>query len=218
MTRAKRAYRAGDLFGVPLPDGSFATARILLDVSAQCLEPKKIERSSPLKPFEGAVLVEVYDGIGATASPRVGHVIVPGVFISTRQLAATGKGRWSVVGHVEVDPAGVEFPEALLHADGRVGFVRGEIERVIDIDQSNLDKYRCRPAVVNPAAFVSTCLYYLDRKHLIGFNPELATLASSDLRFTPWRHEIYSFLREDADRSYRDWSNSLGLDLARFYS
>jgi hypothetical protein len=210
-------YRAGDLFAVPLPDGTFATARILLDVSVQCMDPKLAPRSSPLKTFEGSLLVEVYRDVTSEPSGRASDVAIPGVFIIPRQLAVRGKDKWSLTGHIDVDPERVAFPEALHYSSGRVAFSSGEIKRILDVDPSILDRYKTRPSVVNPPALIDACCYYLRRKEIAGSSDELMSLQWSDLRFTDDRDEIYRLMHEDPSRSYYETAKALGFDLARFY-
>ena len=209
-------YRAGDLFSVPLPDGTSASARILLDVTAQCMLPKRVPRTSPLKPFEGTLLVEVYRE-PVTAAGATPAIAIPGVFIDPEPLTARGKDRWSIAGHAAVDPARVAFPEALTYGDHRVRFVAGEIERTIQIDQQHLERFTTRPSFMNPARFVAVCCYYLGRKHLLGEAAEQMTLRKSDLRFNDDRDEIYRYMGEDPAQSYYEAAKAMGFDLARFY-
>ena len=61
------AYKHGDLCSIPLGPRRNVSARILLDVGAQCLRTRQIPVSSPLAAYDGAVLLEVYrdlDGSG----------------------------------------------------------------------------------------------------------------------------------------------------------
>jgi hypothetical protein len=213
-------YRAGDLFAVPLPDGTFATARILLDVSEQGLKPGIIPRSSPLKPFEDALLVEVYRVVTPEPSSQVAAAAIAGVFVAPRQLSSGGKGKWPLTGHLDVDPTTVAFPEGLLHArgsGGRIAFLSGEIERDLELDDGQLERYSARPSVINPPAFVNACCYYLGRKELLGEVAEFMSLRTSDLRFTDDRDEIYRLMHEDPSRSYYDRAKAMGFDLSRFY-
>jgi hypothetical protein len=216
---ARPRYRAGDLFAVPFSDGTYATARVLLDVTAQCFAPRKVAADSALAPFRGAILVEVYGEVATEPSAQTSQVVIPGVFADPSLVGGAGKARWKVTGHVDVDPARVEFPEGLFQTpDGRVGFLRGEIEQVIDIDANQLARYPARVAIGGAARFVNICAYYTGRTQLLGARPELFRLASSDLRFTDHRDEVYRLMGEDPSRSYHDAALARGFDLARFYS
>jgi hypothetical protein len=212
-------YRTGDLFSVPLPDGTFATARILLDVTTQCVAPGRLKGVSQLKAFDGTLLVELYRGTTAKPSDHVGDVAIPGVFISPRQLVSGGKDKWKITGHVEVDPTRVAFPEALMDGlGGGSAFVTGEISYDLDLPTKEIERFGTRPSLMNPPRFVGVCCYYLDRKDLIGEHAEAMSLRTSDLRFTPHRDEIYRMLEWDPKRSYYDMAKSFGFDLARFYA
>jgi len=216
---AKPLYRAGDLFAVPFPDGTYATARVLLDVAAQCFASRKVDDTSALTAFRGWILVEVYREVSAAPSGLVSPVVIPGMFADPDLIGGSGKRRWKITGHVDVSPVAVAFPEGLLQTpDGRLCFLSGEIKQVLNVDAKHLDRYTTRVSLGSAARFVNICAYYTGRKELLGEHVEAFSLASADLRFTADRDEIYRFMREDPARPYYERAKARGFDLARFYS
>ena len=197
-------------------------ARIMLDIDRQCVQPALIEMGSPLYSFPKALLVEVYRPVFSTSDVTAdaitsAEVLVPGMFVST---GCFGKGGWHIIGHREVDPAAVEFPETLVNKGSKAYFVRGEVELPIEISFRKIREINAYKTEYPCGILGEVALYQLGRADEID-KPEVAVklrdLGSSDLRFSTYRSWIYERLGEEAEESYHHVSNRTGHDLSRFY-
>jgi hypothetical protein len=216
-------YRTGDIFVFPLrATGEWMGARIMLDIHRQCVQPGLIERGSPLYAFPKALLIEIYRPVFPTADVTEADVtsagvLIPGMLISQGCFGVEG---WHVIGHRDVDPARVEFPETLVNQGAQAYFVRGEVEIPVDISfktirEINAYKTECPCGILGEVA-----LYQSGRADEID-KPDAAVtlrdLSRSDLRFSTYRNWIYERLGEDQDSSYYHLSTRMGHDLSRFY-
>jgi len=209
-------FKCGDMFAIVLPNGRYVCGRIMLDIDKQCVKPQLLPPGSPLQFFGKAVLVDVYRE--TTPEPTVvrSNALINGIFVDPRALQ---KGDWPIVGHEEVDPTTVEFPEGLIGVEGRAAFRRGEISLHLPLRSADVRRIGVYNALLNPVNIPDTVLYYLGLKGLINLsNPEAASLKRNDLRFSDHRAEVYHLLGEDPSQSYDEMSTRLGLNLSRFYA
>jgi hypothetical protein len=211
-------FKAGDIFAFKLNTDEYICGRIMLDVKQQCIRPKLVKPDSPLTFFNGSLLVEVYKATFPEPTASRSELLIPGIFVGSNSLES---GEWSVMGHEDVDPTQVEFPEALVARSLRAQFIRGEIALDIDLKEDELKRINVYRTKKPSGILGEICLYYLGRAAEID-NPrlrdiELRSLKDSDLRFTEYRSEIYHLLGEDEKQSYYDMSTHLGYDIRRFY-
>jgi len=211
-------FRTGDIFAFKLPSNEYISGRIMLDVKQQCIRPKLLKADSLLGFFNGSLLVEVYKETSQIPIASRSDVLIPGIFIDSHSLKS---GDWIIVGHEDVDPTEVEFPEALLNQGRHPRFVKGEISLQISLSSEDLDRLHLYRTIEPSSILGDICLYYLGRPEEIN-NPrlqdiELRSLKHCDLRFTEYRSEIYQLLCEDENQSYYEMSTRLGYDIRRFY-
>jgi hypothetical protein len=216
-----RDYRTGDLFIFPLPTEEWMCGRVMLDVHRQCAKPKLLEVGAPFASFPRALLVDVYRPVFSTSDVTEediasAEVLVPGLFVS---IGCFESGVWHVVGHRDVDPATVEFPETLVNKGAKAYFVRGEVELPIEISFRRIREINAYKAEYPCGILGEVALYQLGRADEID-KPEVAVrlrdLSRSDLRFSEYRGWIYEQLGEE-DQSYYQFSKRMGYDLSRFY-
>ena len=213
------AYKTGDLFSFPLPTGEQMAGRILLDVKRQCIQPRRLTPSSPLAFFNGSLLIETYRQTSPEPVREASsEVLIPGLFTDPRSLES---GRWTVTGSRDVDPAEVDFPQALFLAGPKVHFVWGEISLPARLTYADFQRIDIAHTIEPSGILGEICLYHLGRSGEIG-NPalqdvELRNLAHGDLRFSPHKKEVYASLDEDVRGSYYEVALRLGQDLRRFY-
>ena len=209
------AFEPGDLFAIPIPDGRYVTGRIMLDVRRQCVEPSRIASDSNLMLFANGVLAEIYPGAMRHPSDERRPPLIPGVFTDREALAGQ---KWRIFAHREVDPASVEFPEALLMTGMLVHFVRGELSIPIPMSRAEMEHIGVYPMIQPSPALPNVCLFHMGLQHLIPHAyPGAMSLADSDLRFSRHRRRVYQLLKESEAQSYYEMALKRGLDLARFY-
>lgn len=215
-----KTYKAGDLFAFPLPTGEWMCGRAMLDVGLQCVQPKLLEVGSPLASFPSALLIEVYRPVFPTADvtedDAPADALIPGIFVPT---GCFENGAWHVIGHREVDPARVEFPETLINRGAKAYFVRGEVELPVELSFKKIREINAYKTEYPCGILGEIALYQLGRADEIE-KPEAAVrlrdLGRSDLRFSAYRSWIYERLGEE-DQSYHGMSRRMGHDLSRFY-
>ena len=197
-------------------------ARVMLDVHQQCVRPKLLDVGSPLASFPKALLIEVYRPVFPALEVAEDHVasadvLIPGMYVSAGCLK---HGGWHLIGHREVDPATVEFPETLINKGARAYFVRGEVQTQIDISFPETRKINAYKTEYPCGILGEIALYQLGRAYEMD-KPEVAVklrdLARSDLRFSAYRSTIHEQLDGEDDESYHELSRRMGHDLSRFY-
>ena len=211
-------FQTGDIFTFKLSTDEYMCGRIMLDIKKQCVRPKLLPPNSPLNFFNGSLLVEIYKSTAIQPIIDNSEILIPGIFIGSDCLES---GTWSIIGHQDVNPQEVEFPEYLVGSGLRAKFVRGEISLNLDLRESDVDRVNVYGTKKSSATLGEICLYHLGRSHEIN-NPrlkniELRSLKNSDLRFSQHRSEIYGFLGEDPNQSYYKMSTKFGYDIQRFY-
>ena len=213
--------KTGDLFLFPLPTGEWMGGRVMLDVNRQCVQPKLLDPGSPLASFPKALLIEVYRPVFSTPDVRENDiasadVLIPGMSVSA---GCFENGVWHTIGHQEVDPATVEFPETLVNKGPQAYFVRGEVEIPVDVSFKKIREINAYKTEYPCGILGEIALYQLGRADEID-KPDVAVrlrdLARSDLRFSPYRRWIVERLDEE-DQSYHQLSKRMGHDLSRFY-
>jgi Immunity protein 26 len=214
-----KKFKAGDIFSLELPTGEYVTGRVLLDVKNQCIRPKLIPSDSPLGFFNGYVLTEIYRQTFSKPTAERSEVLIPGVWTDSGSLK---DGDWPIIGHEEVDPTKVEFPEAfILRGSRTILFLKGEIKVPIEMTYEEYEQLSIRNSKGTSGWLGETCLYYLGRKDEINdpnqLDVELRSLKHSDLRFNEFRSEAYRRLDEDENISYFEMSLKHGYDIRRFY-
>jgi hypothetical protein len=211
-------FQSGDIFTFKLSTDEYMCGRIMLDIKKQCVSPKLLPPDSPLYFFNGSLLVEIYKSTAKQPVIDNSEILIPGIFLGSDSLEY---GIWSIIGHQDVNPEEVEFPEYLVGSGLRAKFVRGEISLNLDLRESDVDRVNVYGTKKSSATLGEICLYHLGRSHEIN-NPrlkniELRSLKNSDLRFSQHRSEIYGFLGEDPNQSYYKMSTKFGYDIQRFY-
>lgn len=209
-------YKHGDIFSLQLPGGQHVTGRVMLDVRKQCVRTKKITDDSPLSFFDETLLVDVYRKVADEPIADLSERLIAGVFVMDDLLKS---GQWPVIGHQEVDPGIVEFPETLANVQGRMYFQRGEVVVPFSTHVSLLDSLMVYPTIHRADNLPMVCNFYLHQAGIIERvdDDQARDLRFSDLRYNEHRSEIYALLGEDAGQSYYQVSSRFGHDLARFY-
>ena len=208
-------YQTGDLFAVPLAGGSYVTGRIMLDVKQQCIKPKLITGESPMAFYSGTVLVEIYRETTAEPTAQRSEVLIPGIYIDPEPLK---DGAWSIIGHIDVDPQTVEFPESVNPFNTTINLTRGEVSLPLG---PGIDEWRgisIPQAINSPYLLPDTCLFYLGQTDKIDPRKlKAAQLTDRDLRFNERRTEVYEALGLAPEQPYYQFALQHGFDTARFY-
>jgi len=194
---------AGDLFAIELAPGEMLEARILLDVDAQCVVPRRIVDGSPLRFFEGSFLVEISRG---------DELVLPGVFVQA--------DTWTITDRRTVDPGALYFPQTLTLEGPRPHFSWGEVMLPIALSVEELRAINSPPAILPSVSLVPSSLYALGRKGEIDASfkdPELFTPGRTDLQFSPHLARIHSILGERIESGYFETAIRYGYDPRRFF-
>lgn len=219
LKQTKQKPRPGDIFNVPLPNGKYATAKILLDVRNQCVKPKLIKPPSPLLSFATGMLVDLLSTVVDAPGYRPGNTIIRGVFVSPKLLES---GDWPIIVNERVEPTQVEFPETLISHQDRANFRRGEVVLPVDLDWNELERIGAFSSVMPHVMFPGCCMFYLGMKDDIvsaklPARPEAYSLSDADLRFNPHREMVYKLMGADPNQKYFELALTMGFDIRRFY-
>jgi Immunity protein 26 len=210
-----REYAAGDFFVFPVGDDEYGSGQVMLDVFRQCVEPRRVPPDSPLAGFSGSILIDVFEQLSSTPDHTPSPRLVRGIFVDVYEIT---EGAWQVVGHEDVDPVAVEFPEGLIGYGGAALFRRGEIALPLPYELDELERLNVFQAMRPSSLLGNICLNYLGRAAEI--DPEYVqtgTLEWSDLRYSPQRPRVYADLGEDPNQSYYEMAKRHGHDIERFY-
>ncbi len=205
----------GTLFGVPLPDGTFLCGRVMLDVYG-CLKRRLFPHDSPLPGLGKAYLVEMYSAILQKAEYVASEVLIPGGFVESDEVGDS----WPIIGSRPVDPHDVSFPEALIgfmNPIGEVAFRCGEIQIPLPLSHHDLDRIGVSSTRHSAFLWPYTCLRVMGRGDEVPKGYEGATLVGSDLRYSPFREEVYEKLPFPMDQPYFAKQSQLGLQFERLY-
>jgi hypothetical protein len=207
----------GDIFVVPLPDGAYVSGRVILDVHA-CLKRRLLPGGSPLGGILGdALLIEMYRQVLGRPEYVPSPLLVPGAFVDCSDEVGSS---WPIIAHEDIDPRAVEFPEALIGyrtSVGQVSFDCGEMRISLPLKHAELDVVREFTRLHSAFLWPYTCLRLLGRESEVPADYKMATLAGGDLRFSPHRDRIYSYLPFPKELSYFEKQAQLGLHLERLY-
>jgi len=166
--------------------------------------------------FRGCYLVEIYRDCDKTEEFSAAKLCVPGIFVAADEIGT----EWAVLGHVPVDPITIQFPEFLAgqnHAAGSVVFECGEIRLPLPYRSEDIDQIEVRKRLFFGVGLPILSLLFLDRKDLIR-QGELSPgygLANVDLRYSPFRAEVYGYLPIMSHEPYYEKQTRLGLNLDR---
>ncbi|MFN5541861.1 MAG: immunity 26/phosphotriesterase HocA family protein [Betaproteobacteria bacterium] len=211
-------FQTGDIFTFKLSTDEYMCGRIMLDIKKQCVSPKLLPPDSPLYFFNGSLLLEIYKSTATQPVIDNSEILIPGIFLDSDSLKY---GIWSIIGHQDVNPEEVEFPEALISHGLRAQFLRGEVALNIDLKEEELKKINVSKTKKPSGILGEICLYQLGRADEITnswvHSIEVFNLNSSDLRFSQHRSEIYRLLGEKENQSYFEMSSRLGYNIQRFY-
>lgn len=209
-------YKTGDIFAIPIAHGLYASGRIMLDVSKQCIRPKKITADSPLDFFAGTLLIDIFRTVAEQPEFAPAERLISGLFVMDDLLKSQ---QWPIIDQSAVDPQEVEFPETLANVQGRICFQRGEIVLPFANQAPLLDSLNIYPTLHRAEEVPLLCNNYLQQADLIEPAPEDQTsdLEIADLRFTPHRDEVYALLGEPSTEPYHVMAARFGHDIARFY-
>jgi hypothetical protein len=208
----------GDIFAVPLPDGTYLCGRVMLDVYA-CLKRRLFPGDSPLTGIHGgAFLIEMYRQVSTRPDYVPSPLLVPGAFVDCSDEVGSS---WPIVAHQDVDPHTVEFPEGLIGyrtAVGQVAFRCGEMRISLPFKDAELDVIGEYTSLHSVFLWPFTCLRLLGRNTEVPAEYKIATLVGSDLRFSPHRDRVYAHLPFPKELSYFEKQAQFGLHLERLYS
>jgi Immunity protein 26 len=205
----------GTVFAVPLPAGNFLCGRVMLDIHG-CVKRRLFAAESPLPGLGKAILIEMYSLVVPAPMYVPSPLLIPGAFIEAEEV---GKA-WPVLGHNAVDPTVVEFPEALIgyhHPDGQAAFQCGEIHLPIRMPHYDLDRISVFTCIHSAFLWPYTCLRALGREKEVPADYKTATLSDKDLRFSPFREEVYQYLPFPMEEPYFEKQQRMGLHLERLY-
>jgi hypothetical protein len=211
--------KAGDIFRFSITSNEFAFGRIMLNITAQCVKTKKIDRDNALWPFKEYLLVQVYQQTTKGDTPSQNDILLPGIMISDGCIE---EKTWETVDFKEVKPQEVEFPEGLSSEKSFTGaFIKGECKIVFAMEFSEIEKIDIPPIGNSCKILSEVVLFQLGRKDEIDnpllTNKEFRNPASFDLRFSRYREKIFELAGIDPGESYYELSKRLGFDVSRFY-
>jgi hypothetical protein len=201
----------GTLFCVPLPDGTFLSGRVILDIYG-CLKKRLFPADSPLPGLGKAYLVEMYAAVLHKAEHVPSELLIPGAFVESH---AVGAG-WPIIGNMPVDPQKVSFPESLIgfmHSTGEVAFECGELSVPLPLSHSELDRIGVSRSRHSAFLWPYTCLRVMGREEEVPRDYKMAYLTGSDLRYSFHRKEIYKLLPFSMEQSYFEIQSRLGSTL-----
>jgi hypothetical protein len=210
--------KVGDTFAFRLTEREWLGGRVLLDVRAQCIKPRRVAPDSQLGFFNAAFLVEIYATPTARPEVRADRVLIASMFVNT----GGWKGDWQVLGNVAVDPTKVDFPPALVQRGVRPHLSWGELSLPTTLSPEEADAMQVSSTVHGAGLVPPTCLVALGRADELDPveypNPSVLGLASTDLRWSPHEARAFAAAGLPARGAYYDEARARGFDLARFYA
>jgi hypothetical protein len=207
----------GTIFAVPLPDGTYISGRVVLDIYGT-LKRRLFPIDSPLPGLGRAYLVEMYSAITSKPEYVPSPVLIPGAFVESKELG----NAWPIVGQQPIDPRKVEFPEALIgrvHSTGQAAFRCGEMEVLLPFNRGDLQEISVFHGRHSAFYWPYMCLWALGRKAEIPTDWIGITFERDDLRFcfSPHRARVYEHLPFQMEQSYFEKQAQMGLHLERLY-
>lgn len=211
-----KRFVQGDIFAVPLPDGTYLFGRVMLDIYA-ALKKRLFPADSSLAGMGKALLIEMYQEVAKTLDYQPSPLLIPGAILEPDEVGVT----WPVVSNVPVDVHDVQFPEAMVgnrHPSGDVPFLCGKIRLPLPFTERDLDSMRVLQTVHSEFLWPYVCLHELGREGEIPDDCRpTSNLFGADLRVTQFRSEVYQHLPIRPSDSYYVPQKQLGLELERFY-
>lgn len=210
-----RQLANGSLFAVPLPDGTFVSGRVMLDIYG-CLKRRLLPGDSPLAGAGKAHLVEMYSAITRDAAYEPSPIMIPGAIVSSDEMGT----KWPIIGRIEVDPQTVEFPEAVLgrmHPGGECAFYCGEMRVLLPLPLKTAEMISEFARTHSSMLWPFTCLRMLGREGEIPGDYKMATLSGGDLRYSQYRNMIYEHLPFPVSLPHFEKQKAMGLHLERLY-
>ena len=205
----------GTIFAVPLPDGTYISGRVVLDIYGT-LKRRLFPIDSPLPGLGRAYLVEMYSAITSKPEYVPSPVLIPGAFVESKELG----NAWPIVGQQPIDPRKVEFPEALIgrvHSTGQAAFRCGEMEVLLPFSRGDLREVAVFHTRHSAFYWSYMCLWALGRRSEIPNEWTGITFMGSDIRISPHRARVYEHLPFQMEQSYFEKQAQMGLHLERLY-
>lgn len=213
----KPAFKHGDIFAVPLPDGRFLPGRVMLDIYG-CLKKRMLPHDSPLPGLGKAVLAEMYSVTSKHLDFEKSAISIPGAYVDSDEI---GVG-WPIIGNLPVDPHDISFPETLIgfnHENGEVAFECGELRINVPLHEEDARKINAYKSPHTSFLWPITCAQNINRPDLV---PEKYRsyngLVTSDLRYTLFRDAIFKHLPINPDDSYFTQQCQMGFNIGRLYA
>jgi hypothetical protein len=206
--------QTGLTFSIPTKNGETFYGRIIFDTLYFAQNQLLHNPQSHLTVQNSSLLIEVYiyDVNGQK------QILLPGVLTSPQRLE---KGIWKTEVHESVDLKQLDFPEFISIRNPQTArFHKGEVEIDFNIDEQLLTSLKLFPGNV-PAINIVDMAYFAQGEtekidKIFGGKFDALDLANYDLRFAPFRDEIYSLIDEDPNGSYKDLSQKQCVDIERF--
>jgi hypothetical protein len=205
----------GTVFAVPLPDGTFLTGRVMLDIYA-CLKRRLLPPDSPLPGLGKVFLVDMHSAVTRTPNYVPSTLLIRGAFLESDEIGET----WPVVGHNGVDPHEVEFPETVIgfmSSEGECAFECGEMRLPLPFQDNETEKIGEFKTRHSAFLWPFTCLRLLGREDEIPTEYKTASLDGTDLCQSRFRAMVYEHLPFSAGASYFEKQKQMGHRLERLY-
>ena len=214
----KLAHKTGDIFSVSVAENEFIFGRILFDVNKQYIKkfPKGEQFNNYLDWFGKCYLIETYIGV----FPSLDKVDFDKIAVECDFVANSFfRDDAAIVGHKEVNPKDVIFPEVLSTYNSQVYYSVGELNLPIDLSWEEYDKIKVCPCMGSGYWSIVETLSLSERKDLIDPD-DIGDFyrKASDLRIQPeLRKRLYEMIGENLNQTYYEMALKHGFDLARFY-
>lgn len=205
----------GTVFSIPNTHNDQILGRILFDCT-YFWKKKLLSENGNWMAFEGySVLMEIYE----LDNQGEKQVIIPGVNTSMRNIET---GLWPTIGYEKVDLNTLDFPEFLSVWGAKTFcFHKGEINIKFKVTNSQYDAPDVELYPRSWAALNMHDAFYFIKgeKHKFNRNREqfdALDLSKNDLRFAPFRKEIYDLIGENPQGSYSALAQKHGVPIERF--
>jgi hypothetical protein len=206
--------KVGELIAIPIEGAGFVTGHVLLNIrdgrTASMLPARSRLRE------HGSLLLDVYGPMTSDPDINASESLIRGIW--TDDQSVRGRDRWPTIGQRAVVPQHVEFPEYVINVSAVASFERGELIYPVRALSGQLEKIQVRQPFVPSPQLWRICANLVGRADVLGSDAPLFRLdASMDLRYSPYRDDVYRALGADPKRSYWDWATAEGLDPGRFW-
>ncbi len=217
----KQKYKVGDIFAIEIASGEYAYGRILLDIYGSHKKKSILEDDSYLHVgFDDTVLVEIYKetGLEHKLFNTLPEVLISSLFVTAADIKLT---YWKIIGHKDVDPTKIDFPEFVIH-NGALGgrFIKGEISTAFDMEWADITKIKVPISTPPSINIPQMILNALGRTEEIDFPKDKRSfleLGTFDLRYSENKKEVYALLPDEFKKNYYEMARDKGFDLIRLY-